>query len=355
VSSRVHNHNNGRVYLRVLDRDQPLSADETLRLAFAKGQASYETQPVRGATLEDVDQDLIQEYARLRGLDQPTERLLRGLNLLVEDTLTVAGVLLFAREPGRWLPRAGVDFLKFEGTTIELGEAFNLVKRQELTAPLPRLIRRTWELVGTFVRTRRRLQGLEMTEQPEYPDFAWREVIVNAIAHRDYSITGTAIQVRMFDDRLEVESPGGLPGIVTVENIRRRHFSRNPHIVGVLKTWHYMEELGFGVDRVFREMEAVGAPSPLVTDDGGIVTVTLYAVGPVVPTHVARPGLNERQIRVLDILAEQGRVTNREYRKLFNVSHTTAAADLGDLVAKGLIEQAGTRRGTYYYLADAST
>jgi len=230
---------------------------------------------------------LIQEYARLRGLDQPTERLLRGLNLLAEDTLTVAGVLLFAREPGRWLPRAGVDFLKFEGTAIELGEAFNLVKRQELAAPLPRLIRRTWELVGTFVRTRHRLQGLEMTEQPEYPDFAWREVIVNAIAHRDYSITGTAIQVRMFDDRLEVESPGGLPGIVTVENIRRRHFSRNPHIVGVLKTWRYMEELGFGVDRVFREMEAAGAPPPLITDDGGVVTVTLYTFKPISPTNAA--------------------------------------------------------------------
>jgi ATP-dependent DNA helicase RecG len=351
VSARVHNHNNGRVYLRVLDRDQPLSADETLRVAFAKGQASYETQPVRGATLEDVDQDLIQEYARLRGLDQPTERLLRGLNLLVEDTLTVAGVLLFAREPGNWLPRAGVDFLKFEGTTIELGEAFNLVKRQELTAPLPRLIRRTWELVGTFVRTRRRLRGLEMTEQPEYPDFAWREVIVNAIAHRDYSVTGTATQVRMFDNRLEVESPGGLPGIVTAENIRRRHFSRNPRIVGVLKTWRYMEELGFGVDRVFREMEAAGASPPLITDDGGVVTVTLYAFKPVSPTNAARLGLNERQARVLAILAEQGRITNREYRELFSVSNATAYADLTGLVEKGLIERAGVGRGAFYRLA----
>ena len=351
VSTRVHNHSNGRVYLRVLDRDQPLSADETLRVAFAKGQASYETQPVRGATLEDVDQDLIQEYARLRGLDQPTERLLRGLNLLVEDTLTVAGVLLFAREPGRWLPRAGVDFLKFEGTTIELGEAFNLVKRQELTSPLPRLIRRTWELVGTFVRTRRWLRGLEMTEQPEYPDFAWREVIVNAIAHRDYSITGTAIQVRMFDDRLEVESPGGLPGIVTVKNIRRRHFSRNPHIVGVLKTWRYMEELGFGVDRVFREMEAAGAPPPLITDDGGVVTVTLYAVKPVSPTDAACLELNERQARVLAILAERGQITNREYRELFGVSNATAYTDLTGLAEKGLIERAGVGRGAFYRLA----
>lgn len=295
VSSRVHDHSNGRVYLRVLDRDQPLSADETLRVAFAKGQASYETQPVRGATLEDADLDLVQEYVRRWDLDQPAERVLRGLNLLVEDTLTVAGVLLFAREPVRWLPRAGVDFLKFEGTTVELGEAFNLVRREELTAPLPRLIRRVWDLVGTFVRTRRRLQELEMTEQSEYPDFAWREIIVNAIAHRDYSITGTSIQVRMFDDRLEVESPGGLPGIVTVENIRHRHFSRNPHIVGVLKAWRYIEELGFGVDRVFREMEAAGAPPPLITDDGGVVNVTLHAVRPVLQVDVTRLGLNERQ------------------------------------------------------------
>ena len=354
VSPRIHSHNNGRVYLRVLDRDQPLSADETLRVAFAKGQASYETQPVRGATLEDVDLNLVEEYARLRGLEQPTERILRGLNLLVEDTLTVAGVLLFAREPARWMPRAGVDFLKFEGTTVELGEAFNLVKREELGAPLPHLIRRTWDLVGTFVRTRRRLRGLEMVEQPEYPDFAWREVIVNAIAHRDYSITGTAIQVRMFDDRLEVESPGGLPGIVTVENIRRRHFSRNPHIVGVLKAWHYMEELGFGVDRVFREMEAAGAPSPLITDNRGVVTVTLYAIRPVAPPDVACLGLNTRQAKALAVLADRGQITNRDYRELFAVSHTTAAADLRDLIAKGLIKQVGTGRGTYYRAVDDS-
>ncbi|MFQ6014347.1 MAG: ATP-binding protein [Anaerolineae bacterium] len=350
VSLRVHNHNNGRVYLRVLDHDQPLSADEALRVAFAKGQASYETQPVRGATLEDVDQDLVAEYANLRRLDQPAEHILRGLNLLAEDTLTVTGVLLFAREPGRWLPRAAVDFLKFEGTTVELGEAFNLVKREELIAPLPRLIHRTWELVGTFVRTRYRLRGLEMSGQPEYPDFAWREVIVNAIAHRDYSITGTAIQVRMFDDRLEVESPGGLPGIVTVENIRRRHYSRNPQIVGVLKAWHYIEELGFGVDRVFREMEAIGAPPPFITDDRGVVTVTLYAAPPVEPPAIIRPDLNERQIKVLALLEKRGRITNREYREVFSVSHTTAASDLRDLIEKDLIEQAGSGRGTYYRL-----
>jgi len=350
VSPRVHNHTNGRVYLRVLDRDQPLDADETLRVAFAKGQASYEIQPVRGATLDEVDQDLVAEYARLRGLDQPAERLLRGLNLLVEDTLTVAGVLLFCREPGHWLPRAGVDLLKFEGTIVELGQAFNLVKREEVVLPLPRLIRRAWDVVGTLVRTRYQLRGLEMVGRPEYPEFAWREVIVNAIAHRDYSITGTAIQVRIFDDRIEVESPGGLPGIVTVENIRRRHFSRNPQIVGVLKAWHYIEELGFGVDRVFREMEAAGAPPPRIVDDQGVVTVTLYGVTAETPPRVDRRDLNERQKQALVILAERGRITNREYRALFGIANSTAHADLTGLVDKGLIERVGIGRGIAYRL-----
>jgi ATP-dependent DNA helicase RecG len=350
VSSRVHNHTNGRVYLRVLDRDQPLTADETLRVAFAKGQASYEVQPLRGTTLEDIDQELVAEYARLRGLDQPADRILGGLNLLTEGTLTVAGVLLFAREPARWLPRAGVDFLKFEGTAVELGPAFNLVKREELSAPLPRLIRRTWDLAGAFVRTRYRLCGLEMAAQAEYPDFAWREVIVNAIAHRDYSITGTAIQIRMFDDRLEVESPGGLPGIVTVENIRRRHFSRNPQIVGVLKAWHYIEEMGFGVDRVYREMEAVGAPPPLISDDHGAVTVTLYVTPEEAPAPAARPELNERQRRALAFLAERGRITNSEYQVIFGVSSFTALSDLKGLAETGLVERIGVGRGTAYRL-----
>ena len=354
-------HTNGRVYLRVLDRDQPLSVDETLRVAFAKGQASYGTQPARGATLEEVDGELVEEYAQLRGLDQPTERILRGLNLLVEDTLTVAGALLFAREPALWLPRAGVDFLKFEGTTVELGEDFNLVKREELAAPLPHLIRRTWDLVGTFVRTCRRLRGLEMTEQPEYPDFAWCEVIVNAIAHRDYSITGTAIQVRMFDDRLEVESPGGLPGIVTVENIRHRHFSRNPHIVSVLKAWGYMEELGFGMDRVFREMEATGAPTPVITDDGGIVTVTLYAarvtaLDPIdfnqQATRWAEMGLNERQVKALVHIGQHGPISRRRYCDLMGVSRMTGHRDLTDLVKRGLLEARGSGRYVDYALVE---
>jgi len=352
-SPRVHNHTNGRVFLRVLDRDQPLNADETMRVAFGKGQASYETQPVSGATLEAVDQDLVREYARLRSLDQPVERILTGLNLLVSDTLTIAGVLLFAQEPARWLPRAGVDFLKFEGKEVNLGGAFNLVKREDLSAPLPRLIRRTWEVIEPHIRTRHRLHGLEMVGQPEYPDFAWREIVVNAIAHRDYSITGTSIQVRIFDDRLEVESPGGLPGIVTVENIRQRHFSRNPVLVGVLRTWHYIEELGFGIDRVFRTMEEIGAPPPKIADDHGVVTVTLLsAIAPASQDFQVvawqKMGLNERQIKALLYIQQHGALTRSNYMAVNNVVRMKAYREISDLVQRGLIQGVGKTRSHRY-------
>ena len=109
-----------------------------------------------------------------------------------------------------------------------------------------------------------------------------------------------------------------------------------------------MEELGFGMDRVFREMEAAGAPSPLVTDDRGVVTVTLYAASAVDTVDVAHLGLNERQARALAILAERGRITNREYRETFGVSNATAHADLRGLVKRGLVERAGAGRGAFY-------
>jgi ATP-dependent DNA helicase RecG len=164
----------------------------------------------------------------------------------------------------------------------------------------------------------------------------------------------------MFDDRLEVESPGGLPGIVTVENIRRRHFSRNPHVVGVLKTWRYMEELGFGVDRVFREMEAVGALPPLITDDG-VVTVTLYAARPATPEQVTlseqatrwtKMGLNERQVKALLLIEQRGVISRQQYCELIGTSRMTAYRDLTDLVKRGLLQVKGSGRQIQYVLVE---
>ena len=103
--------------------------------------------------------------------------------------------------------------------------------------------------------------GLFVTEE-EYPMFVRQEIIVNAVTHRSYSISGTEIQIKMFDNRIVVESPGRLPGLVRTNNIRYTHFSRNPRIVEFLKTYKFVKEYGDGVDRMYNELESAGLHEP---------------------------------------------------------------------------------------------
>ena len=117
--------------------------------------------------------------------------------------------------------------------------------------------------------------GAKFTTIPEYPVFCWTELIVNAVAHRDYSIKGTDIQIKMYDDHLDVESPGLLLGIVRVNNIREFHFSRNPKIVELLTEYDLVKEFGEGVDRVFRDREEAGLPDPVYRQSDFMLYATL--------------------------------------------------------------------------------
>ena len=104
--------------------------------------------------------------------------------------------------------------------------------------------------------------GIFVTRE-EYQEFVRTEMVVNAVAHRDYGIKGTDIQIKMFDDRLEVDSPGSFAGMVNKDNIRYTHFSRNPKIATFLKDYGYVKEYGEGVDRMCKELESIGLPAPV--------------------------------------------------------------------------------------------
>lgn len=116
------------------------------------------------------------------------------------------------------------------------------------------------------------------TRIPEYPMFCWMEMLVNAVAHRDYSILGTPIEIKMFDDRITFISPGDLPGMVSTSNIRRVHFSRNPKIVKFLHDYGLVKEFGEGVDRIYKEMEQSGGKAPVYEDRDSFVSATLYGL-----------------------------------------------------------------------------
>ena len=361
-STELHALADGRVLIRSGELNRPLGGQEILRLASAKNTGDFETEAVPGASIDDFSREMIDEYLEKRA--ERTKRVYSGeINRLLAETgaitadgkPTVCGLLLFSDYPQRWLPQSSVVFARFVGTTPrgEQGLA-GYTRREEITGSVPRLIEATWNLIWSEMAISAVVKGLEREETFEYPQFAVREALVNAICHRDYRLRGRRIEVRMFSDRLEVISPGGLPGFITVENIKDEHFSRNPRLVGGLFHWGYIEELGLGIDRMMEVMEQAGHSPPRFDARPYSFAVALHneRIRPKVPEWAR--DTNHRQARALQYIRDKGSITNREYRSLIHsVSAETLRLDLADLVEKGILNKVGANKGTYYTLRDS--
>ena len=257
------------VYLRVGDKSKKLNFEQRLQLVYARGVKRFEDQPVAGATMYDLDLEFVSEYCRRIGYTRgDAAYYLRHNKGFVtgtgaEEKVNAAAILLFGKDPQRFFPRARIRFIRFEGNTAEVGDRMNVVKDVSFTGRLLDQVRQATDFVRTQIREYTKLgEGAVFRTIPEYPEFCWTELIVNAVAHRDYSIMGTDIQIKMFDDHFVVESPGILPGLVRISNIREFHFSRNPKIVELLTEYEFVKELGEGVDRVYRDMAEASLPDP---------------------------------------------------------------------------------------------
>jgi ATP-dependent DNA helicase RecG len=155
----------------------------------------------------------------------------------------------------------------------------------------------------------------------------------------------------MYADRLEIISPGGLPGYMTVDNLVEEHFSRNPRLVSGLFQWGYIEELGLGIDQMIEEMVQAGHAPPTFKATPHLFTVVLSNKRERAPIPKWTQSMNERQTRALTYIREQGSITNREYQKLCpDVSAETLRLDLVDLVERSLLLKIGSKKGTYYIL-----
>ena len=360
-SIELHALSDGRVLVRSGADNRPLGGHEIRRLASDKSTGDFEIETVPGASLDDFDPDVVEEFIQKR--NERTRKSWAGSSeeLLVEVGAcndkrepTVAGVLLFAKYPQQWLPQSGVVFVKFVGTEPRGEDGLaGYARREELTGPLARVVENMWNLTWGEMAVSAVVKGLERMETYEYPQFAVREALVNAVAHRDYRLKGRRIEVRMFSDRLEVNSPGGLPGFITVDNIVTEHFSRNPRIVSGLFQWGYIEELGLGIDKMIEAMTTAGHSEPIFDAKPYSFTVTLNNArtkeSPVAG-EITR-NVNGRQARALAYVRERGSITNREYRQLCSdVSPETLRLDLVDLVEKGMLLKIGSKKGTYYII-----
>jgi len=274
---------NGEAYLRTGDSSRKLNSEQLLALEYSKGIKSFESRTVDDATIDDLDKELIDEYARLFSPSVSSSlELLRGRGLIKEKEgcykVTVAAILLFGKHPTQFLPGARVRFLRYEGITAEVGSRFNLVKDITLESPLHWLITEGQKLLETQMREFQQLdRDGKFKRIPEYPAFAWLEGLVNAVTHRDYSLQGDYIRITMFDDRIEFSSPGRLPSIVTVNNIQTTRFSRNPMIARVLSDFGWVRELNEGVKRIYTDMASFFLEPPRFSEpNGNTVQLVLY-------------------------------------------------------------------------------
>jgi ATP-dependent DNA helicase RecG len=357
-SPELHSLEDGRVLIRSGSENRLLSGNEISRLANSKVAADFEADHVAGATQNDFDQVILDEYLarrEQRGVSKvgPLSSLLFEIGAVdSEGRPTVAGILLFGKNPQAFMPQSGVVFVKFPSTeprSEEGGAGYG--RRAEIKGPLARVVEQTWNIVWEEMRVGAVVNQLEREELTEYPPFAVREALVNAVAHRDYRLSGRRIEVRMYSDRMEVISPGGLPGYVTVDNIVEEHFSRNPRLVNGLFQWGYIEELGLGIDRMIEEMVQSGHQPPKFSATPYSFTVTLFNARERAAMPKWTRSMNERQARALNFVRENGSITNREYQRLCeDVSAETLRLDLKDLVDRGLLLKIGSKKGTYYIL-----
>ena len=279
ASEQVHRSVRQECYLRVGDKTRKLSPDEERELVFdKKGEAQFDSSIVKGLTRNDLDMASIEAYAARIGATSVKSLLnSRGLylDLPSRNGVTQAGLLLFGVTPPIW---SYIRYLRYIGTTEETGIRANLSDDVLLEGTIPDLIERAKTLVGEKIGTVVRQTPTGRFERvPTLPEFAWLEAIVNAVTHRSYSLQGDGIRIKEFDDRLVVESPGRLPGLVRVQNIQNMRYSRNPHIARVLaEMTGYVRELNEGVRRMFEEMERFGLRPPAYSITEGSVRVTLF-------------------------------------------------------------------------------
>ena len=235
----------------------------------------YDSQFVDGAIVTDLDLRLLQGIADqyIKGLS--IERYLQqiGLAEYAQNGLRLkkAALLLFATDIDRWHPRSQVRILKIKGNKLEAGEKYNVISDDIVKGNIFELILKSWEHLRSYLAYKTEFGTNSKFEQKYiFPEDAVREVILNAIAHRDYSIAN-AIEIYIFNDRMEIKSPGALLSTLTIKNLYElegSHESRNPLIASVLRENKLMREIGEGMKRIFSLMQEQKLEKPELYSNG---------------------------------------------------------------------------------------
>lgn len=241
--------------------------------------------PVKGATYESLDPKKIDEYIEKRKkrlgeeVNIPKEKFLELMGVLIEGEgrfiPTAGGMLVFGRHPQHFLWGSNARAVRFKGNDV----GGVIIDQKEVNGTIQEMIDGIRQFIVKHMRLGGKIEDLMRREVPEYPELIIREAVTNAIIHRDYTISGATVRIFMFDNRIEIYTPGGLPGPVTVENIEDTQYSRNRVIVELLLQMGYMEKLGIGIKRIKLAARENGLTEPKLLDTGTDFVLTLFGSG----------------------------------------------------------------------------
>ena len=352
---------NDSTYLRIGDKTKELKGDDLRNLEYAKSTRHFEDEINRDASIEDLDEELISEYKeKLDASHLPTEQVLKARAFIKSQDgnnyLTNAAVLLFAKNISQFYPNCRVRFVRYDGNSAQVGTRMNIIKDKNIECNILKLIDETRLFISSQLREFTALDPLtgKFKTVPEYPEFSWLEGIVNAVTHREYGMSGRYILVTMFDDRLEIKSPGKLPNIVTVDNIKDTRYARNPRISRVLTDFGWVRELNEGVKRIYSDMADFFLDEPEYSEPE--YSVKLILKNNIVMRNIRQESrleriitpeiwqqLDELEKSILTYLASKKTVTRAELCTFTSKAPNTISARLNHLIKLNIIKRNGSK------------
>lgn len=342
---------NGKVYKRVGRSNLKLTTQEIRNLTKDDVGYSFTELTCEECKLEDIDEGKVRRFLRKAIAERnfnvdpeaPLSESLQRLKLMNGNKLTNAAVLLFGKNPQKYFLSAEVRCARFKGTEpIEFIDmkvfGGNVIDQRDDAV----------EFVKEHIKLHAKIVGVERVETWEYPIEAVREAITNAICHRKYDISSN-VQVRIFDDRIEVWGCGSLPKPLTIDDLKKKHDSllRNPLIGKCFFLIKYIEQWGTGTNRIIKECLSHGLPEPIFEEITGNLVVTLrkYKI-----TEEIMKKLSPEKKKIVSYIKEQGKILRRECVKLLNVSPVTAFRYFKSLEKENIIERKGKGKNIFYVL-----
>ena len=359
-------------YLRVGNTNRKMTEYEVFGYLSGREQPTHDEDTVPDASLDDLDNSLIETY--LEGLRQirpragylksGKEKILLQLRIAAKDGSvvrpTMAGLLMFGKYPQEFFPQLMITFMQYFGTTEDekTPQGARFVDNRRFEGPITEMVDEAETYIMSAMRKSSLIDGMFRRDITEYPREPLRESIANAVAHRDYSpyVRGSYIRIRMFADRLEVQSPGGLFGNVTVDNLEDEHSTRNARLMRMMEDTQVVENRGSGVSAMLHSMREANLEPPRFDDRRASFKVTFHNHTLMTPEAISwlnqfsHLPLNDHQRLALVYLRQHPYIDNQDYRRLNRVDMMTAGQDLRSMVQTGLVEQTGFGRWTKYIL-----